>query len=61
MARHHINSLHSVRGKLAHRYTEMPGAIEKEEYQTALQGYSQFDKPLQPLISSEPSVVNSPG
>jgi dihydroorotate dehydrogenase (fumarate) len=40
-----ITSIKEARGQLAHRYTEVPGSIEREEYQTALQGYSRFDAP----------------
>jgi dihydroorotate dehydrogenase (fumarate) len=40
-----LTSVQYARGRLAHRYTELPGSIEREEYQTALQGYSQFDAP----------------
>jgi dihydroorotate dehydrogenase (fumarate) len=40
-----ITSLKGVRGELAHRCTEVASSIEREEYQMALQGYSQFDAP----------------
>lgn len=40
-----IRSLKEARGQLAHRYTEVAGTVEREEYLMALQGYSRFDAP----------------
>ncbi|HEY0258055.1 MAG TPA: hypothetical protein VGC39_11475 [Candidatus Methylacidiphilales bacterium] len=40
-----MTSLTEARGTLAHNYLQGPGAIEREEYQNALQGYAQFDAP----------------
>jgi len=40
-----ITSLKEVRGQFAHDYAHEAGVIEREEYQTALQGYYRFNPP----------------
>ena len=45
LVRAQLKSVSEARGKRSHRYTERPGAIEREEYENALQGYSHFESP----------------
>lgn len=40
-----VDSITQARGWLAHKYTQQPGAVEREEYQSALQGYEFCDVP----------------
>ncbi len=45
LAQSGLSSIGEARGWLAHKYTEQTGAIEREEYRSALQGYDYCDVP----------------